>query len=200
MAIVATGYLFADELAYHVDVYQGDTASTLLERHAPTAFVKNAAVIDIDIPGNTSPLPLSADEPIVVVGQSPRTSVFVYGESAKQEAAEDTKEMQEGSVGDVVANAEADGAVADEEGVREASVADDAVEMEVEDLTPPPAPFTDYLNSATAAGSPNTDTTSPLAEIDERPFSRTRRAQKSKANRHTRRIPHVPKSLKIELA
>jgi len=217
MAIVASGYLFADELAYHVDVYQGDTASTLLERHAPTASVKNAAVIDIDIPGNTSPLPLSADEPIVVVGQSPRTSVFVYGESAKQEAAEGAKEMQEGEVDDaepvaatatagVTADganaAAADGVVAENGRVKEASAGDgpDAVEMEVEDLTPPPAPSTDDPNSAITADSPNTDTTPPLAETDERPFSRTRRAQKSKANRHTRRISHVPKSLKIELA
>lgn len=197
-AIVASGYLFTNELAYHVDVYQGDTPASLLERHAPGATLKAAAVIDIDIPGNTEPLPLEADEPVVVVGNSPRTSVFVCGESG---------DLQEEKGGEVVESAappseiSAPAAAAPEltttsdqvkdppppPPTEEEDDDDGTTEIEVEDLAPPPEDTT-------------TDSSSPLAESAERPFSRTRRAPKSKANRHTRRILHVPRSLKIELA
>jgi len=206
-AIVASGYLFADELAYHVDVYQGDTPASLLERHAPGASVKKAAVIDIDIPGSTEPLALEADELVVVVGNSPRTSVFVYGEN---------KDVQE-EKGSVVVEPAAPAAkpapeataaaaepvpeltpperVEDPQPEEPAPEEDGTIEMEVEDLAPTPQD-----TAADTAAADTTDPSAPLAESAERPFSRTRRALKSKANRHTRRIPHVPKSLKIELA
>lgn len=201
-AIVASGYLFADELAYHVDVYQGDTPTSLLERHAPGATVKTAAVIDIDIPGSTEPLPLEADEPVVVVGNSPRTSVFVYGETRDSNQVQEEKKNDLGaqlpktSDHEKTKNAELTTLKRVEEPQSEEAVAqeDDAVEMEVEDLVPSP-------DSADPTSSEDINApTSPLAESAERPFSRTRRAPKSKANRHTRRIPHVPRSLKIELA
>ena len=216
-AIVASGYLFADELAYHVDVYQGDTPASLLERHAPGANVKNAAVIDIDIPGNTEPLPPEADEPVVVVGDSPRTSVFVCGgrdlQSPSDPMTKDVSsgsDVQEGKGGDVVEAAVpppgTPAATAPElttpERVEEPQSekpveGDGTVEMEIEDLVPPP----EEPAAATATAPEDTnDPTAPLAETAERPFSRTRRAPKSKVNRHTRRIPHVPGSLKIELA
>jgi len=183
-AIVASGYLFANELAYHVDVYQGDTPTSLLKRHAPNATVKSAAVIDIDIPGSTKPLPLEADEPVVVVGNSPRTSVFVCGEMQEEGDQENVEPTASAD-----AEPAADGAkLTTPERVEE----DDSVEMEVEDLVPSP-------ETAEPIAAENTnDPTPPLAESDERPFSRTRRAPKSKTNRHTRRIPHVPRSLKIE--
>ena len=200
-AIVASGYLFANELAYHVDVYEGDTPTTLLERHASGATVKNAAVIDIDIPGNSEPLPLEADEPVVVVGNSPRTSVFVYGEGGER-TKNFTPTMQEG-VGvksgehytDSVAAAAAPAPkLTPSKQVKDLQpkelVEDGTTEIEVEDL----------MSHPQADEEATTDPTTPLAETVERPFSRTRRVPKSKANRHTRRITHIPKSLKIELA
>lgn len=211
-AIVASGYLFADELAYHVDVYQGDTPASLLERHAPGAIVKTAAVIDIDIPGNTEPLPLEADEPVVVVGDSPRTSVFVCGElghGAPQGTASpepippppETPATADTPAAEPAATPELTTPERVEEPQPEEPAAEDdgTVEMEIEDLTPPPEE-PETAAGAAAAPEDTNDPTPPLAESAERPFSRTRRAPKTKANRHTRRIPHVPRSLKIELA
>ena len=86
MAIVASGYLFSDDTAFHVDVFQGDTPCSLMARHAPGSIVKSAAVLDVDVPGQTIPVPLADDEPVVVVGSSPRTSVFVYAESPDEES------------------------------------------------------------------------------------------------------------------
>jgi hypothetical protein len=80
MAIVASGYLFSDETAFHVDVFQGDTPYGLIERHCPGSIIKSAAVLDVDVPGQTVPVAIEGDEPVVVVGSSPRTSVFVYAE------------------------------------------------------------------------------------------------------------------------
>jgi len=85
MAIVASGYLFSDDTAFHVDVFQGDTPCSLMARHSPGSIVKSAAVLDVDVPGQTIPVPLADDEPVVVVGSSPRTSVFVYAESPDEE-------------------------------------------------------------------------------------------------------------------
>jgi len=206
-AIVASGYLFADELAYHVDVYQGDTPATLLERHAPGATVKNAAVIDIDIPGNTEPLPLEADEPVVVVGNSPRTSVFVCGESGclqEEKGCRVDHRASQGTQSPEPISSPPKTHTADSAGVPELTTShrvknpapapakgdedddDGTTEIEVEDLAPPSEDTT-------------ADPSTPVAESAERPFSRTRRAPKSKANRHTRRIPHVPRLFKIEL-
>ena len=86
MEIVASGYLFSDDTAFHVDVFQGDTPSLLMTRHAPGSIVKSAAVIDIDVPGQTVPVVLADDEPVVVVGSSPRTSVFVYAETPDEDS------------------------------------------------------------------------------------------------------------------
>jgi hypothetical protein len=86
MAIVASGYLFSDDTAFHVDVFQGDTPCSLMARHAPGSIVKSAAVLDVDVPGQTIPVTLADDEPVVVVGSSPRTSVFVYAESPDEES------------------------------------------------------------------------------------------------------------------
>ena len=86
MAIVASGYLFSDDTAFHVDVFQGDTPCSLMARHASGSIVKSAAVLDVDVPGQTIPVPLADDEPVVVVGSSPRTSVFVYAESPDEES------------------------------------------------------------------------------------------------------------------
>jgi hypothetical protein len=85
MAIVASGYLFSDDTAFHVDVFQGDTPCSLMARHSPGSIVKSAAVLDVDVPGQTVPVHLADDEPVVVVGSSPRTSVFVYAESPDEE-------------------------------------------------------------------------------------------------------------------
>ena len=86
MAIVASGYLFSDDTAFHVDVFQGDTPCSLMARHSPGSIVKSAAVLDVDVPGQTLPVPLADEEPVVVVGSSPRTSVFVYAESPDEES------------------------------------------------------------------------------------------------------------------
>jgi hypothetical protein len=86
MAIVASGYLFSDDTAFHVDVFQGDTPCSLMARHAPGSIVKSAAVLDVDVPGQTIPVALDDDEPVVVVGSSPRTSVFVYAETPDEES------------------------------------------------------------------------------------------------------------------
>ena len=147
MAIVASGYLFSDELVYHVDVYQGDTPASLLEQYAPGSRVKNAAVLDVDVPGQTVPFALEADEPVVVVGASPRTSVFVYGESptAADEAQSDAPDAdvqeaeavqeEKGEVVDVLpAGADADAVAAEP-----STPADLGVEVE-ELVAAPPAP------------------------------------------------------------
>jgi hypothetical protein len=86
MAIVASGYLFSDDTAFHVDVFQGDTPCSLMARHAPGSIVKSAAVLDVDVPGQTLPVALDDDEPVVVVGSSPRTSVFVYAETPDEDS------------------------------------------------------------------------------------------------------------------
>lgn len=86
MAIVASGYLFSDDTAFHVDVFQGDTPCSLMARHSPGSIVKSAAVLDVDVPGQTLPVALDDDEPVVVVGSSPRTSVFVYAETPDEDS------------------------------------------------------------------------------------------------------------------
>jgi hypothetical protein len=187
-AIVASGYLFAEEQAYHVDVYQGDTPTGLLERHAPGVHVKRAAVLDIDVPGQTIPLEIEADEPVVVVGASPRTSVFVYGEAPR--VSPDVVAMQNGEV--VAATAAAP----------------------KEEPTPPPPPLAEPEVEAapqieakpeSEPGPTETATNEPPTKRkeavptdvtrDER-FARTRRLRKPKAERGTRRAPRV---IEIEL-
>lgn len=86
MAIVASGYLFSDDSAFYVDVFNGDTPNSLMDRHAPGSRVVSAAVLDVDVPGQTLPVAIAADEPIVVVGSSPRTSVFVCAETMDDES------------------------------------------------------------------------------------------------------------------
>ena len=180
MAIVASGYLFADELAYHVDVYQGDTPAALLDRHAHGNVVKSAAVLDIDVPGQTLPLPIEADEPVVVVGASPRTSVFVYGEVPEPTAPIDV----------LPASADAVGPAA------KPTPRPDTPVAAAPPLPAPPAspPLTEPEGSTSTDPQGPTDPQDPDAS-DNR-FRTTRRLRKPRAERGTRR---APRTLEIEL-
>jgi hypothetical protein len=182
MAIVASGYLFADELAYHVDVFQGDTPSGLLSRYAPGAQVVSAAVLDIDVPGQTCPLELEPDEPVVVVGASPRTSVFVYGETP---SSVETKALQEG-------------------GLVCTQVVQEEPPPTTDDPTSPPTsptlhppPLADIPTEPKAVGGAPAKETASKAVDTEKSYPKTRRMRKPKITRGTRR---APKTLKIEMA
>jgi hypothetical protein len=197
MAIVASGYLFADDLAYHVDVFQGDTPSGLLSRYAPGTRVKSAAVLDIDVPGQTCPLELAADEPVVVVGASPRTSVFVYGESG---SAVEPEALQEGGLVSTQSpsKAAAPAPPAEPEPEPEPTASKSAPPSTL----PPPPPLADVPAPAPAPEEQESDATraeeeTPKAVDTDKPFAKTRRMRKPKAARGTRRAPKV---LKIELA
>ncbi len=180
-AIVASGYLFTEDQAYHVDVYQGDTPACLLDRHTPGAQVKRAAVLDIDVPGQTLPLEIQADEPVVVVGASPRTSVFVYGEVPS--VSPDVVALKDGKV----VSAPAPPTVPTKTNYPPLA--------EQEAVVVKPATTEGATNDG---GSSAEDQAAAPAKArkDER-FAKTRRLRKPRADRGTRKAPRV---IEIELA
>lgn len=204
MAIVASGYLFADDLAYHVDVYQGDTPADLLERHVPQALVKSSAVLDIDVPGQTVPLSIEPNEPVVVVGSSPRTSVFVYGEVPESPEGQPEVEV-------LPLTAATSAPPVETEPVQEetADAAESVSEAEVfpaptvepaplpaaPPASPVPSPLAEPGASASAAGETKKTGTPEKPAKDER-FLKTRKLRKPRAERGTRR---APRTVKIEL-
>lgn len=208
MAIVASGYLFSDDTAFHVDVFQGDTPCSLMARHSPGSIVKSAAVLDVDVPGQTLPVPLADEEPVVVVGSSPRTSVFVYAETPDEESQPPSDSEGEPSSPlpppTIPPPPLANDDLTDKSASTPAELVASAIEtLEVtkeqeEDEDSKREAETDGVEvggGAAVAGEPHPEA-DPAVPSEEPKFSKTRRVRKLRSKRGTRR---ATKPVQIEL-